>query len=114
MSAVGALAYVRPVLQLHRIWHHGDRTGIRLSNCGLGPAIITNSRAWVGGGETGPWTSTTVIKSGDERLSPLKHRDLNLLGHYSFTAPAAVALRPLRDPDAVELDEDDDGSGDGQ
>ncbi|MCG5121578.1 Tn3 family transposase [Streptomyces sp. T7(2022)] len=45
------------------------------------------------------------------RLSPLKHRNLNLLGRYSFTAsvPAAGALRPLRDPDAPELDEDDDG-----
>lgn len=46
------------------------------------------------------------------RLSPLKHRNLNL-GRYSFTAstPAAGALRPLRDPDATEVDEDDDGSG---
>ncbi|MFJ2722611.1 hypothetical protein [Streptomyces sp. NPDC087437] len=45
------------------------------------------------------------------RLSPLKHRNLNLLGRYSFTAslPAAGALRPLRDPDTVGLDEDDDG-----
>jgi hypothetical protein len=43
------------------------------------------------------------------RLSPLKHRNLNVLGRYSFTAstPAAGALRPLRDPDAPELDEDD-------
>lgn len=47
------------------------------------------------------------------RLCPLKHRNLNLnvLGRYSFTAstPAGGALRPLRDPDAVELDEDDEG-----
>ncbi|MER6723068.1 hypothetical protein [Streptomyces halstedii] len=45
------------------------------------------------------------------RLSPLKHRNLNPLGRCSFTAsvPAAGALRPLRDPDAPELDEDDDG-----
>lgn len=42
-----------------------------------------------------------------------KHRNLNLLGRYSFTAstPAAGALRPLRDPEARELDEDDDGEG---
>ncbi|SER07884.1 Tn3 transposase DDE domain-containing protein [Streptomyces sp. yr375] len=46
------------------------------------------------------------------RLSPLKHRNLNLLGRYSFTAvlPAAGALRPLRDPDAPELDEGEDES----
>jgi hypothetical protein len=46
------------------------------------------------------------------RLSPLKHRNLNVLGRYSFTAstPAAGALRPLRDPDAagLGLDEDDE------
>jgi Domain of unknown function (DUF4158)/Tn3 transposase DDE domain len=53
-----------------------------------------------------------AIRSEDvARLSPLKHRNLNVLGRYSFTAsvPAAGALRPLRDPDAPELDEDDDG-----
>ncbi|ONI49817.1 hypothetical protein STIB_61160 [Streptomyces sp. IB2014 011-1] len=47
------------------------------------------------------------------RLSPLEHANLNLLGRYSFTAsvPATGALRPLRDPDAVELDEDEDDDG---
>ncbi|MCF3173760.1 hypothetical protein IPZ61_10585 [Streptomyces sioyaensis] len=42
---------------------------------------------------------------------PSQAPHLNLLGRYSFTAstPAAGALRPLRDPDAPELDEDDDG-----
>ncbi|GGX69332.1 hypothetical protein GCM10010358_24730 [Streptomyces minutiscleroticus] len=46
------------------------------------------------------------------RLSPLKHRDLNPLGRHSFTAgvPAAGALRPLRDRDAPEPDEDGDGN----
>ncbi|GGV86285.1 transposase [Streptomyces gelaticus] len=45
------------------------------------------------------------------RLSPLKHRNLNLLGRYSFTASApAAGLRPLHDPEAPELDEDDDGA----
>nr|WP_158288185.1 Tn3 family transposase [Streptomyces sp. ICBB 8177] len=45
------------------------------------------------------------------RISPLKHRHLNPLGPYSFTAgvPAADVLRPLRDPDAPVLDEDDAG-----
>ena len=43
------------------------------------------------------------------RLFPLEHRNLNLLGRYTFTAstPAAGALRPLRDLEAPELDEDD-------
>ena len=51
------------------------------------------------------------IRNGDvARLSPLKHRKLNVLGRYSFTASVPrEGLRPLRDPDAVELDDDDDG-----
>jgi Tn3 transposase DDE domain len=37
---------------------------------------------------------------------------LGVLGRYSFTAgvPAGGVLRPLRDPDAPELDDDEDGS----
>ncbi|MGW7043199.1 hypothetical protein ACWGDT_10785 [Streptomyces avermitilis] len=48
------------------------------------------------------------------RLSPLKHRNLNLLGRYSFiaSAPAAGALPLLHDPHAPELDEDGDGRQD--
>ncbi len=47
------------------------------------------------------------------RLSPLKHRNLNVLGRYSFTASVPrEGLRALRDPDAVELDDDDDGGED--
>lgn len=46
------------------------------------------------------------------RLSPLKHRNLNVLGRYSFTAsnPTGGGLRPLRDPDAPELDDDEAGT----
>jgi hypothetical protein len=45
------------------------------------------------------------------RLSPLKHRNLNILGRFSFTAstPAGGALLRLRAPHTVELDEDDEG-----
>jgi hypothetical protein len=51
------------------------------------------------------------IKDEDvARLPPLKHRNVNCLGRYSFTASQPVdGLRPLRDPDAVDLDDDDDG-----
>ncbi|MET9735154.1 hypothetical protein ABZZ79_32295 [Streptomyces sp. NPDC006458] len=43
------------------------------------------------------------------RLSPLKHVDLNCLGRYSFraTVPAGGGLRPVRDPAAAFLDEED-------
>ncbi|MEU7028938.1 Tn3 family transposase [Streptomyces sp. NPDC046275] len=46
------------------------------------------------------------------RLSPLKHKNLNVLGRYSFTASVpAGGLRPLRDPDAAGLDDDEDDDG---
>lgn len=45
------------------------------------------------------------------RLSPLKFKNLNVLGRYSFTPSTPTqGLRPLRDPDAPELDEDDEGA----
>jgi hypothetical protein len=51
------------------------------------------------------------IKDEDvARLSPLKDRHINFLGRYLFNIKASSPgrdLRPLRDPDAPELDEDD-------
>ncbi|MFI5821286.1 hypothetical protein ACIA8I_19605 [Streptomyces rishiriensis] len=43
------------------------------------------------------------------RVSPLKHANLNVLGRYSFrvSTPVDGGLRPLRDPGAGGLDEDD-------
>jgi len=44
------------------------------------------------------------------RLSSLKHRHLNMFGRCRFTASVPrEELRPLPDPDAVELDDDDGG-----
>nr|WP_212764092.1 Tn3 family transposase [Streptomyces sp. I05A-00742] len=47
----------------------------------------------------------------DAAVAQVQHRNLNLLGRYSLTpsVPAAGVLRPLRDPDAPELDEDEEG-----
>lgn len=46
------------------------------------------------------------------RLSPLKHKNLNVLGRYGFTPSVpARGLRPLRDPDAPGLDDEDDDDG---
>jgi hypothetical protein len=46
------------------------------------------------------------------RLSPLKDRHINFMGRYQFNFAASgpdEGLRPLRDPKAIELDDDDDG-----
>ncbi|GHH25513.1 hypothetical protein GCM10018780_77460 [Streptomyces lanatus] len=51
-------------------------------------------------------------RGGHHPALPLKHRNLNLLSRYSFTAstPAVGALLPLSEADALELDEDDEGA----
>ncbi len=59
-----------------------------------------------------------VVQGGEHRgrqaAQRAQARDLNLLDRYSFTAspPAAGALCPLRDPDAPELDENDESDAD--
>ncbi len=66
------------------------------------------------GSDHSPGGGHEIRDEGVARLSPLKDRNLNVLGRYSFTAqvPAGGALRPLRAPEAPGLDEDDDGTED--
>ncbi|MGW7525095.1 hypothetical protein [Streptomyces sp. NPDC054783] len=47
------------------------------------------------------------------RLSPLRHANLNVLGHYSFrgSTPAGGVLRPLRDPAGAEEEDDESAEG---
>jgi hypothetical protein len=51
---------VRPILRLHRVWRSGDRTGLRLVNSGLGPAIVTRSVLRVDDETLGTWSSATA------------------------------------------------------
>lgn len=50
-----------------------------------------------------------VLDEDVARVSPLKHANLNVLGRYSSRASTPVhgGLRPLHDPGAAGLDEDD-------
>lgn len=56
------------------------------------------------------WRADLPNKDEDvARLSPLKDRHINFLGRYLFTIKAGgpgQGLRPFRDPDAMEDDED--------
>ncbi|CCK24513.1 hypothetical protein BN159_0134 [Streptomyces davaonensis JCM 4913] len=53
-----------------------------------------------------------IRDGGIARLSPLKHENLTVLGRCGFTASVAAggSLRPLRGPDAVGLDGDDESA----
>ncbi|WSI22123.1 transposase [Streptomyces sp. NBC_01343] len=50
-----------------------------------------------------------VLDEGIARLSPLKHANLNVLGRYGIRASVPVdgGLRPLRDPVAAGLGDED-------
>ncbi|MFB4313108.1 hypothetical protein [Actinomadura sp. 21ATH] len=51
---------VRPLLQLLHSRQRGGITGIRLVNCGLGPAVITGSVLKLDGRLLGSWDERTV------------------------------------------------------
>ncbi|PWI43027.1 hypothetical protein CK485_12405 [Streptomyces sp. ICBB 8177] len=58
------------------------------------------------------WVRALRLIHGEDvaRLFPLKHKYLNRLGCCNFTGSRPIqGMRPLRDPDAVDLDDDDDG-----
>jgi len=51
---------VRPLLQLRLIAHTGEESGIRLINCGLGPAIVTGSSLKIDDQFLGEWSKEVV------------------------------------------------------
>lgn len=51
---------VRPLLQLSHLRRDGGPTGIRLVNCGLGPAVVTGSVLRLDGVTLGAWDEATV------------------------------------------------------
>ena len=55
-----------------------------------------------------PWPAVEFLaEQAVARLSPLGHAHLNCLGRYAFTTQPPAELRPLRDPNA--RDGEDDG-----
>lgn len=57
---------VRPHLDLTAVRDLGDRTGIKVSNYGLGPAIIRESLLTVDGVPLGPWDEETLNRLRDQ------------------------------------------------
>jgi Tn3 transposase DDE domain-containing protein len=53
-------------------------------------------------------TGYPVQEEDVARLSPLQFKHINFLGRYAFSAPLPGQLRPLRDPAALDEDEDDE------
>ncbi|MBM7076238.1 hypothetical protein [Micromonospora humida] len=51
---------VRPLLAFDCFRRSGQLAGIRVRNCGLGPAIIRSTTFYLDGDEVGPWEKPTV------------------------------------------------------
>jgi hypothetical protein len=47
---------MRPALQINHVKMHGDlRTGLKVRNVGLGPAVIVSTAVWLDGNPVGSW-----------------------------------------------------------
>ena len=62
---------VRPLLRLRLSLRTGQTAGIRLTNSGLGPALITKAMVWLDGKSIGPYSEdTSNVIRGDQRPRP--------------------------------------------
>ncbi|MGC4959701.1 hypothetical protein ACLQ2P_41445 [Actinomadura citrea] len=68
---------VRPLLQLHRVVRHSGRTGVRLVNSGLGPAIVTQSMVYLDGARVGSWDSAIAARMQAELALQFSHVTFN-------------------------------------
>lgn len=95
---------VRPVLQLHRGIHEGARSGIRLINAGLGPAVIVRTSVSLDGEVIGRWDKPcadrvraglpahlNAVTFGREEVLAIGYNEYLLsLPHYDARAHAAI------------------------
>ncbi|MGC4959787.1 hypothetical protein ACLQ2P_41875 [Actinomadura citrea] len=77
---------VRPLLQLHRVVRHSGRTGVRLVNSGLGPAIVTQSMMCLDGAQVGSWDSAVAARLQAELALQFSYVTFN---ETEVLAPAA-------------------------
>jgi hypothetical protein len=65
---------VRPALALQVRFRAGETAGLRLTNSGLGPAILTRTRLWLDGAPVGAFDkNASEIIRGDQRPRPSAH-----------------------------------------
>jgi hypothetical protein len=65
---------VRPVLELRVRFRPGGTAGLRLTNSGLGPAVLTATTVWLDGAPVGPFDQENSNRiRGDARPRPSAH-----------------------------------------
>lgn len=65
---------VRPVLELRTHFRPGSTAGLRLTNSGLGPAVLTETAVWLDGARVGPFDQeTSNLIRGEARPRPSAH-----------------------------------------
>ncbi|MFF2812549.1 Tn3 family transposase [Streptomyces sp. NPDC058000] len=97
--------------QIRQAYREGQEDQLAALGLVLNAVVLWNTR-YLGAAVSQLRAEGHNIKDEDvARLSPLKNRHINFLGRYLFNIKASgpgQGLRPFRDPDAAEDDEDDD------
>lgn len=104
--------------ELRQRYYEGMEDQLGALSLMLNALVLFNTR-YLGATITQLRASGYEVRDADAdaaRLSPFRHRHINLLGRYSFLLPTGLAggLRPLRDPDSVEQESDEDEPEKGQ
>ncbi|WUH90638.1 hypothetical protein OG900_11390 [Streptomyces sp. NBC_00433] len=99
---------VAPILELWARRRVGGPTGILIANYGLGPAIITQSRAFLDGVDLGPWAEEaleTVRRAVQERPHgmALNHRGVTIPAGNERFLLSTDAYDPRRHSDLWDL-----------
>ena len=98
---------VRPILQLHHGWPPGGTAGVRLTNVGLGPAVVTRTVLSLDGQVIGAWNRRDVdalrdglpvrpdaVTFGEREVIPTAHAQY-LLSVDGYDPRAHAGLREL-------------------
>jgi TnpA family transposase len=93
--------------QIRQAYREGQEDQLAALGLVLNAAVLWNTRYLDAVVESLRGSGQPVRDEDAARLSPLGHAHLNCLGRYAFTTQPPAELRPLRDPNA--RDGEDDG-----
>ena len=93
--------------QIRQAYREGQEDQLAAPGLVLNAVVLWNTRYLDAIAESLRGSGQPVRDEAAARLSPPGHAHLNCLGRYAFTTQPPAELRPLRDPDA--RDGEDDG-----
>jgi TnpA family transposase len=95
--------------QIHQAYRDGQEDQLGVLGLVLNAVVLWTTRYLDAAVEQLRAAGHEIVDEDVARLSPLRHKHVNFLGRYSFTASGPHdQLRRLRDPNAADPDTDDD------